>query len=584
MKKVVQICILVSIVLLTSGCIGSISNVSYNEKYKEKLTESLIMNRYGGMRISYKFNHYSKENLLETCKKKANELNSYLSKNNTIDEEFLARNIKLTTIQNARERVLIITPIEYKSEDTSSCTPKTMLVTAKLYDIEDLTKNWKNENLVQKMDKLINSKKRTLMWEATFDFNFYKNGIKLKEKDVLDNLSNLVINELNKTGLLPRKVKSIEEVREIQAKRRLEKEKQSKISHLAKINCSKIKSNIGIGYDSKSHIMCVGNLSFSDASLVSSKKTMAFLNASQSTHKYELKNSSCKAFALSYVSGSKNDSGVNFDSTYKDQILKYYENSCEVKQINNINFLSCKKNDDTGYFLENSEVFDKRIYKKELLQMNKSCFNKFKQYYNKENIGSEWRTPYGVNNLGWNAFDENVFTKSKYDKDGYDVKGWNTQKINRHTNNEYGVDGYTFDGMDKDGVNRNGFDVKQKKFIRYVSGESFPFKINQFKSSAKNKLYNSNYYSDVKFVKQKDGFQLVAEKIYGDKDKPEKIEIYYYRPEKGKFIDLENPKAAVFDKKLILEKKETRLFDKNGLDEDGYDINNWNPKLQKRRN
>jgi hypothetical protein len=497
LTKIVQTCILVGLALLTSGCVGAISNVSYNEKYKNKLSESLIVTKLGGTNVSYKHRKEAKNGMGDVCLKKAKELNNYLYKNNTIDDEFLSRNITITTLNDEfvsrkiarttlnekNTRILTIHPIKFHSEDIGSCFPDTLMILVELYDVEDLTKEWKGKITKQKLDKLLKSNQRVLIWKTTFKLNFHKDGKRLNEKDVLDNLSPLIITELDKTGLLPTKTKTLKEVENIKIKIKRLNNKKDRYKLLSAINCSSMTEKLNFGYNPKYNALCLGKLSFTDVSIVTGSEKKATYNTISKTKEFALKNSTCSAIAVSSVYGSKNNTDVNIELTYKNQLLNNYNNNCNIDNIDNINFLECQSKDGKDYFLEMSHNNKNRTYKKQLIQMNELCFNKFKQYYKKENLDNEWRIPYGYNTMGWDYYGYNISTKTKLDSNGYDSEGWNKNGINKYTKTEYDKEGYSQEGFNINGVNRNGFSKKENKFIKRIVSNKFPESVLKFETN-----------------------------------------------------------------------------------------------------
>jgi hypothetical protein len=98
-------------------------------------------------------------------------------------------------------------------------------------------------------------------------------------------------------------------------------------------------------------------------------------------------------------------------------------------------------------------------------------------------------------------------------------------------------------------------------------------------SVAKRQMYNRNFYSDILFKRHKERFYLVGKKVYGKKNIPKKIEEYFfYSTDKNS-----GAKELLLNQNLVFEKKNVRIFDKQGLDQDGFDKFDWNVKLKKFR-
>ncbi|WP_024954480.1 hypothetical protein [Sulfurospirillum arcachonense] len=362
------------------------------------------------------------------------------------------------------------------------------------------------------------------------------------------------------------------------------KKKLSPAKKLSYIKCSNIADRFDTGYSSKVKAMCLGKLSFIDVKSRVKSQKLSMLNAISIQTFYKLENSSCPDIVISKASGSKLDDKVSFKSTYKNQLLKHFDHNCLVDTIDGINFLTCGKN-EKSYFMELSFSNNQKIYKKYMVQTGQKCFNKFKKYFNKDNLDDAWRSKQGYNTDGFNDLGHNILTDSIYDLKGYDYKGWNKDGINKITKTKYDVDGLDIHKLHKDGVDKDGWSPKLKKFVK-KGKESRPYSFDVIKLSSqmKDELYNRSFYDDVRYIKTQTGFDLVGKKIYGKKSKPTKIVQYYFKSARKKLLDFDKPKQSIMKQRLILDKKVTRSFDKDGYDKDGFDKDGWNKKLKKFRN
>lgn len=578
--------------LLFTGCVNN-QNITYlNENYKEKITESsLILTQDSTFKMKViKNSRYDQRKL---CKGASNTVISNLNDKIGLIPEFTSRNIEFISFGKKSKTLFVVSPKEYFSAISSTCSPTTMKFEVRLIDTEDLTKNWKGKASAEKIKAMNKAYANNIIWQKTFSWNFRENPMSENE-NVNPLIHDLVIKELEKTDLLPKRIMSFDEAINATAKRmkangekaKLKKaiaNKSTTLNTLSYLGCSKIEDRLNFGYSAKSKAMCLGNLSFVNVNKNRSKQTLSMLNATTSKSTFTLENSSCKNLVISKASGSKYDDNVDFKSTFKEQLLKHYKNKCLVDNIDGINFLTCGTK-EKDYFLELSFTNNQRVYKKYMVQSEKMCFDRFKKYFNKENLDPAWRTKYGYNKNGFNYLGQNIFTDSKYDLTGYDYKNWDKNGINKITKTKYATDGFDINGVHKDGVDKNGWSSKLKKFVKTNTElNPYSFKVLSLDTQMKNKFYNRSFYNKVSYEKTKSGFMLVGTKIYGEKTKPTKIEKYYYRSAKSKTLDLDNPKKAILKDRLVLDKKTTRVFDKNGIDKDGFDRHDWNNKLKKFR-
>jgi hypothetical protein len=583
------------LLFLIMGCAKNNAGIAYQDhNYKNKISNAgVIFLRDSSFKIMYTQGSVSKEKKKALCKKQIKEFeNVFLNKLALIDE-LKARGITFKSFGNKSDVIFVVRPVQYLSSGDALCKPTRIKFQIKIVDIKKLSKNWDGKVTSEKIKKLRELENKKVIWSNEYTWRY--SSIPFSNDESIDlKMNAFVINDLEKSQLLPKRIMEIKQAIALNAKKYKEnqlirKEQQklqvqnNDIQKLSYIGCSQIEDPLSFGYSKKSKAMCLGNLSFVNVKSSASRKWLTMLNGTSGQHMFKLENSTCPGLAISHAIASKEDENASFKLSYKQQVLKHFNNHCSVDHISGINFLACGKK-EKNYFMELSFKDNQRIYKKSMVQMEQMCFEKFKKYMNKEKLDVSWRTKHGYNQKGFNYEGHNVMTDSEYDSKGFDYNGWNKNGIHKLTGTKYNDEGIDINGLYQDGTDKDGWNARLKKFIKPKS-EVYPygFKVVQLKSQMKNKVFNRTFYDDLYYKKVENGFYLVGKKIYGTKTMPKKIELYYYRSAKGKIIDFKGSKKALLQEKLVLEKKVTKVYDKNGYDQEGYDKDGWNKKLQKFR-
>lgn len=581
------------VVLFITGCAKNNPNKSIayqNSSINKKITESTVLYiKDKSYVIQVKNVKKANRNI---CLKESKRVLNTLSSKTGLSHELVARNITDIPFGQKNKSMFIIRPIKYISTDAYTCHPDSLSFEVRLIDTEELTKNWSGKTKAEKVNILYKSYMKNVIWFKNFTWNFKTNKF-IDDKNTNPILFREISNALDETNLFPPRIMNINEAiakraQDLKKKNSLKKENKEldertkTLNTLAYTGCSNMKGRFDFGYSSKSKAMCLGKLSFVNVFNKYASQEFSILNANTSQHTFKLENSTCPKIVVTQAIGSLDDKNVSFKHTYKKQLLKHYKNKCSIDTIDGINFLACG-NKLKNYFMELSNKNDNRIYKKYMVQTDRMCFNKFKKYFNQDKLDDTWRTKYGYNEKGFNFLGHNVLTDSSYGPDGFDLKGWNKDGINKKTKTLYNEDGFDVKGLHKYGVDADGWSTKLNKFVGKKVKRNLGFKALKLNTDVKNKFYNRNFYDEVSYIKAEKGFLLLGKKLYGDKKKPKKIELYYYRSVKGKLLDFENPKSSVWGKTLVLDKKVVREFDKNGIDKDGFDRHDWNKKLKKFR-
>ncbi|AXX91865.1 hypothetical protein CPU12_06025 [Malaciobacter molluscorum LMG 25693] len=518
------------IVVFFVGCSNTQLNNTAMKKAHKNLGEVAIISYKGAYKIKYKSK--VEPNI---CKKNMDYLFSQIfNKTKDFVDDFKLGDVKVKNFdfKSKVKNLLVIRPYEYVSTSAYTCDANSFVIDVFLYNSENLTKNWTKTNkgnLRQIHD--LPSHKLIWMKQITINFNNYNKNSQINK---MQELFPIIIKGLQKDGI----IKSInkEEIKKLSIQRSLKR-----------VDCIPYTKNFTIR--SSKNILCLGNLGFSNIKLNRKVSNSNVINASNGLYEYSLDNSSCKNIVTSFSVGNNDNSTVSFKNTYKEQILDFYNNKCVVKNKSNINFLECTKNDKTQYFLENSKKIKNKIYEKYLIQVDNMCFNSI--YNNFDSKEKLWRTPYGYNSEGWNAFGINKYTKTKYDKDGFNYNGWNKQGINKYTKTKYDKDGFSLNGENIYGVDKDGWSSKLKKFIKMKRKTDKSFNIITFKSVAKNKIYNRSFYDKYYILMTKNGTRLIGEKRY---PKLGIIKKYYFVKSDGKEVINFKQKGSRLSNDIKLEK------------------------------
>ncbi|RXJ68257.1 hypothetical protein CRV08_08375 [Halarcobacter ebronensis] len=581
--------IIFAVALLFSAC--SVNHQPYLDKeVKGPITKLSVIASKSNLKMQIKNNpKYTIENIKEKCKNNSDEVfNSILNKSG-IYGELTSRNIEHINFGEETNYLMVIQPINYYSKNENACEPTKIDYEITLADISGITKDWNTKTKAKRINELAKQLKKKIIWKDIITWDYDINPT-TNDKNINHYFNEKISQSIDKTGLFPPKVIDINKaiiINQEKYKKNLEKEKSTSTAKyqsdsmrvLSAINCN-INDRLAIGYSKQSNALCLGKLSFINAKQDYSSQKLSMLNASEKHTIFTLNNSTCPVIATSEASGSKYDKNVSFKKAYKTQILEHFKNRCREDVIDGINFMTCGEK-NKSYFLELSSSNENRIYKKYMIQVGELCFDKLKKYYNNDDLDSIWRTMYGYNKFGFDAKGYNILTDSKYDKDGFDYNNWNKDGINRLTKTKYDIEGFDINKISKDGTDKDGWNPHLKKFVKKkIEKKYHSIDIVKFDSQLKNNLYNRSYYNNLSYIKEKDGFKFVGKKVYGDILKPKKIETYYFRSAREKLLDFDKSNKPIMNDALVLEKIDTREFDKDGYDKDGYDKDGWNAKLK----
>lgn len=523
--------IIISIFIFT-GCaanMNNVNNISKKESYS-KLNEITMIGYKKGTQIKYR------KRTLNKCKADYELISNKVMKLAFLEEKFIMRDIDIKFITDNSEpisRVLIVRPALY------NCAYKLVDVEVSLYDIEEITQKWKSQEKKNSIKDLTELKDSNIIYRKVFTLN--QADIMKKDSDIL---AETIIKALSKVIDLPKVTKDLETVKKEQA--------------LKYISCDNAPTEFGL-WQKNNGTLCIGNIGLQKAKRKTSKSTSSILNVNTGQQYFKINNTTCKDIVLTYARGKKEDKEVSLKSSYKNQILKYYDNKCKVEELDELNFISCEKDKTKDYYLENSKTYENRVYDKSLVQMDEMCFDKLKETYTLKKDAQLWQTIYGSNSLGWDTFGFNSFTKTKYDMNGYDINGWSKEGINKNTQTRYDKNGFTIDGDNKYGVDKDGWSPVLKKFVSVKSVNSNKnnpsFKIKDFISTSKNKIYNRSNYDKVYLRKESNGMKLIGEKVIRNNGKKVKTKKYIFESNEKDYpiFNLKNPKGPIY-KSIKLEK------------------------------
>lgn len=533
MKSLSIIFGVITSVFIFTGCsvnVQNINNVSKKEDYS-KLNEITMIGYKKGTEIKYR------KKTLNKCKTDYEIISNKVMKLAFLEEKFIMRDIDIKFITDNSEpisRILIVRPALY------NCVNKLVDVEVSLYDIEEVTQKWKNQKKKDSINDLIKLKDSNII---------YRKVLTLKQSDIMnkdsDVLAETIIKDLSKVIELPKVTKDLETVKKEQA--------------LKYTNCSHSPSEFGL-WQRNNGTLCIGKIGLQKAKQKFLQSSNDIFNMDTGQKHYKIDNTTCKDLVLTYASGKKEDDTVSLRDTYKNQLLKYYDNKCEIDNINEVNFISCKKDKIKEYYLENSKTFENRIYDKNLVQLDEMCFNKIKEAFILNKNTQLWQTIYGSNNLGWNTFGDNSLTKTKYDINGYDINGWSKEGINKDTQTKYDKNGFTKNAENKYGIDKDGWSPVLKKFVKTKSekDKNSTFKVRDFKSFSTNDLYNRSNYDKIYLLKENDGMKLVAEQKIKNDGKVVMIKKYFFKGRNKPIFNLIDPSVPAFEaiefEKIIEEK------------------------------
>ncbi|WP_419771120.1 MAG: hypothetical protein ACNI3C_04840 [Candidatus Marinarcus sp.] len=212
-KRLVKSIPFLMVLFFLTGCssitLHNINKLDSKKEYKQILTDVVILTSSGNGRIQY--TNY--QNLNE-CRKKHREFVEMMGKKNTLQAELLAREIKLNYLNKTDKpkRVLLLAPLIY------TCTNEFpimfgQLVNIHLYDIENISKDWDKSDIRTKINQIKMLSNDSIIYRKEYQI------LGGSEESFVD-LSSDIASDLERLGILPQKVKTIEQVlKELEEKR-----------------------------------------------------------------------------------------------------------------------------------------------------------------------------------------------------------------------------------------------------------------------------------------------------------------------------------------------------------------------------
>ncbi|MCG3658451.1 hypothetical protein [Aliarcobacter butzleri] len=158
---------LVFFMTIFSGC-STKNNISNKDSYKFLDEVSII-----GIKDAIKIKYFESYNHLEKCKMRSNHYFNNIISVKPLIELLKEKNVKIRYIEPTK-KLLVIKAEEYISTYGMGCEPSTMIVSLKLYDVENISKNWSKNNIkVYAEDiKSLNDKMLIYSKEFRLDSNF----------------------------------------------------------------------------------------------------------------------------------------------------------------------------------------------------------------------------------------------------------------------------------------------------------------------------------------------------------------------------------------------------------------------------
>lgn len=480
MNSYIKKLLFLGIILLFSACAKTgVTHVQKNNNYNQINETSIAF-------VKNNFGIYTSK-----CKKKVNDTYKYLSKNHNVDLELIARDVNIISIEDNPKFITKLGMMRYDTNDANgSCSASEIFFIVQIEDIEHITKNWTGKLNSKKVNAIFRNENPKIVWKGRV-------RLILKDKTTLNDFSKVLMTELDKHNVFPKKSRSIEESKEIQYKKKIQNIKKELLT------CNSL-NPLDIKYNKRFNVLCIGKLGLANAleTRINVNEKDVVLTSSTSIKKYKTLDNECSEVRYNSVGENSNISNISFKSSYLNQILKKYNNNCKIKKVNSLNYITCNDINSTDYFIEQSLKDKKnRIFNKKILTVNQQCFSKLQKI----------NTSGTSNNLN--------------------------QKIN------------------------------VKKDFNYSSDELREI---DFKTVAKNDFQNFDFYNGSRDLIKEDGkLYLVFTKNYGLKNKPTKVEKYYFYLEEAKNYNLINGKF-IFSKKIV------KIYNKNGYDEEGYNYKGFN--------
>ncbi|RBQ32226.1 hypothetical protein CRU92_00520 [Arcobacter sp. FW59] len=158
---------LLFIIVIFSGCFSK-NNISKKESYKV-LDEVTII----GLQDVIKIKYFESYNHLEKCKIRSTHYFDDIVNIKPLIKLLKEKNVKITYIEPTK-KLLVIKAEEYISTYGIGCEPSTMIVSLKLYDVENISKDWSKNNIKVYTENIKSLKDEMLIYSKEFrlDSNF----------------------------------------------------------------------------------------------------------------------------------------------------------------------------------------------------------------------------------------------------------------------------------------------------------------------------------------------------------------------------------------------------------------------------
>lgn len=414
---------LLFIILIFSGCSQKVNNISKNESYK-LLDEIVIVAEQknlditnapsSGMNVNYVnwgngtgmspvfTPNYSISSTL--CKNESesysNEIINNMSK---FKDLFTIHGVRVNSIYKPTKKLLKITPEKY------DCANNYIYVKATLYDVENISKNWNKTNVQQTVKQIESLDDKNIIYQNMFilDKTYSAFSVDDFKKDSFANVEKKATNIEKFYNVVIKDLKKFMDF--------------SKLKKKIEFSCPKMNEDLTSSiYEEESNTLCMAGIKFSNANMIGSSKRLSMLNALDYKQIFKLNdNSTCNKLLFSFALESKTNDTIDFKTTYKEQLLKEFNNNCTVDNIKNTDFIKCKKDNKEYNFLAQSDKYKERLYKRAMLQLDNNCFENFKSIYQ----GKE-------ENINWNKF------ISDEDRNFKEIE-LNTQSKNEILNGDY---------------------------------------------------------------------------------------------------------------------------------------------------
>ena len=538
-KKILAIVGIISL-LLFSGCASSgVSNIQLNN-IPNTIDKSVVL--YAST-INQRNSYFKTQ-----CDKKVAETYQNLSKNKMFENELKMRDVKITHISQKPQYITKVVLNKFESNDSrNTCNPSKVTINISIEDISKISFSWNNKVNSKTIVSLFkDSNEKKVIWKGDVTLVF-------KENTKLEDLAKLLMKELDKTNIFPSKTKSLEEVKKIDVNNSINE-------------CKKNSDSLDIKYNPLLKTLCVGKVGFLNVeeTFKTFKKEMV-LPLSTSIKEFTSKNNVCSVIKYIGIDGKNiKNNALNFKRTYLEQIKSKYKNKCEVNKINDLNFLICKENNN-NYFIEKSEKDDNKIVSKKLLQVDRQCFTRFRNFFNSNEKTFDNSIDTELNSKE-TSFGKSFFeTESKQDIFNLSFYNGGTTMLKKEGKLYYVATKYYGNKDNPTKIEKYHFFVEDADKFNYKNGKFNFFK--KIVNSYNNKGYDKNGFNKKGF--DKNGFN----KFGFDINKLDK---------NGYNKDGWNPTLRIYGKQIFDEQGyDQNGYNKDGLDKDGYNRNGWNEVLKK---